>query len=42
MLLKNENINVNIQDNNGNTALILASQNAHKEIIQMLQVPKLT
>jgi serine/threonine-protein phosphatase 6 regulatory ankyrin repeat subunit B len=35
-LLKHENINVNQQNKNGITALMLASQNGHQEIVQML------
>jgi len=36
MLLKQSNINVNIQDNLGITALICAAENGHSKVVEML------
>jgi hypothetical protein len=37
MLLQDKNINVNQQDENGQTALMRASEKGHEEIVQMLE-----
>lgn len=40
IILKQENININAQDKEGNTALIISSQNGHKEIVATLIAAK--
>ena len=37
LLLAKEGIDVNLQDNNGDTALMKASNNGHSEVVELLR-----